>query len=156
MKAVDPAQPIANVRTLQQDVDRALAMQRMLLILVGLFATIALLLACIGIYGAMAHAIGQRSRELGIRAALGASRARLMQLLLRTGLVPSLTGVAVGLLGALLLARLLDSVLFEVDGHDPLVFVAATLLLCLLAAVSIMLPARRGTAGDPATALRGD
>jgi len=150
----DPDQPIANVRTLEQAVDKSLAARRTTLILLGLFATVAIGLACIGIYGVMSYAIGQRARELCIRTALGARRRDIMRLVLRGGMKPSIMGIVVGLTGAFALARFLESQLFEVKALDPLVYIASVCLLGLVAALAIYFPARRAAKVDPMVALR--
>lgn len=150
----DPDQPIANVRTLEEAVQRSLARQRTTLILLGLFALLAIGLACIGIYGVMSYAVGQRARELSIRSALGATRRDITRLVLGGGMKLSAIGIAVGLVAAFFLARLVEKLLFEVKTHDPLVFLAAVCLLGIVAAFSIYLPARRATRVDPMIALR--
>ncbi|MBS1812970.1 MAG: ABC transporter permease [Acidobacteria bacterium] len=154
--AADPDQPIANVRTLEEAVQRSLARQRTTLVLLGLFAVVAIGLACIGIYGVMSYAVGQRARELSIRSALGANRRDIIRLVLGGGMKLSLLGIGVGLVGAFFLARLVETLLFEVKTHDPLVYVAAVGLLCLTAAFSIYLPARRAAQLDPIVALRSE
>jgi putative ABC transport system permease protein len=150
----DPDQPIANVRTLERDVDRSLASRRTALLLLGIFATVAISLACIGIYGVMSYAISQRVRELSIRSALGAQRREIVRLVLAGGMRPAMAGIAAGLVAALGLSRLVESQLFEVKARDPLVFLASVCLLVLVAALSIYLPARRASRVDPALALR--
>jgi putative ABC transport system permease protein len=150
----DPDQPIANVRTLEQAVHKSLAPRRTTLVLLGLFATVAISLACIGVYGVMSYAIGQRARELCIRTALGAQRRDIMRLVLIGGMKPSIIGIVVGLAAALALARFLESQLFEVKAHDPLVFIASICFLGLVAALSVYFPARRATKVDPMVALR--
>jgi predicted permease len=150
----DSDQPIANVRTLEQAVDKSLAPRRMTLVLLGLFATIAISLACIGIYGVMSYAIGQRARELCIRSALGAQRRDIIRLVLIGGMKPSIIGIVAGLAAALALARFLESQLFEVKAHDPLVFIASVCLLGFVAVLSVYLPARRAARVDPVVALR--
>jgi len=150
----DPDQPIANVRTLERDVDRSLASRRSALLLLGIFATVAISLACIGVYGVMSYAIGQRVRELSIRTALGAQRRDIVRLVLAGGMRPALAGIAAGLVAALALARFVESQLFEVKAHDPLVFMASVCLLVFVAALSIYLPARRASRVDPALSLR--
>lgn len=153
---VDTDQPIANVRTLEQAVHDSMASQRTTLILLGLFATVAIALACVGVYGVISYTIGQREREYGIRSALGASRRDIVRLVMEAGLKPSLLGMAAGLLASFLLARFLEGLLFEVKAHDPLVFVAAIFLLALVAALSILNPARRAARVEPIQALRQD
>ncbi|MCC6540345.1 MAG: ABC transporter permease [Bryobacterales bacterium] len=151
---VDPDQPIANVRTLEEAVRLASSRQRTTLALVGLFAALAIGLACVGIYGVVSFAAGLRVRELGIRAALGATPGSIVRLVLAGGMRWSLIGTAAGLAGAYVIARMIESLLFEVDAHDPLVFAASVCLLLLVAALSSYLPARRAAKVDPVTALR--
>ncbi len=152
----DPDQPIANVRTLEQAVHQSLAPRRTALVLLGLFAAVAISLACIGIYGVMSYAIGQRTRELSIRSALGAQRRDITRLVLIGAMKPSLVGIVVGLAAAFALARVVESQLFEVKAHDPLVFVASVCLLGSVAALSVYFPARRAAKVDPMTALRAE
>jgi ABC-type antimicrobial peptide transport system permease subunit len=121
-----------------------------------MFAAIAVSLACIGIYGVVSHAIGQRTRELSIRSALGAQRRDLVRLVLLGGIKPSVLGIGVGLAAAFALARLMESLLFEVKAHDPLVFVAAVGLLGTAAALFVYFPARRAAKVDPTVALRAE
>jgi predicted permease len=154
--AVDPDQPIANVRTLEEAVQNSLARQRTTLILLGLFAVVAISLACIGIYGVMSYATGQRAREISIRLALGAQRREIIRLLLAGGMKPALVGIAVGLGAAFALSRLVEKLLFEVKTHDPLVFVASVCLIATVAILSIYLPARRAARLDPMAALRSE
>ncbi|MBL8203182.1 MAG: ABC transporter permease [Blastocatellia bacterium] len=152
--ATDPDQPIANVRTLEEAVNASLSQQRATLILLGLFAFVAISLACIGIYGVMSYAVSQRARELGIRTALGASSGDIMRLVLRSGMKLSVLGIGVGFVAAFLLARLVEKLLFEVKSYDPLVFLGSVVLLAIVAALSISVPARRATKVDPMIALR--
>jgi putative ABC transport system permease protein len=152
----DPDQPIANVRTLEQAVHRSLAPRRTALVLLGLFAAVAIGLACIGLYGVMSHAIGQRTRELSIRAALGAQRRDIIRLVLAGGMKPAVIGSAVGLAAALGLARVVESQLFEVKAHDPLVYVLSVCLIGMVALLSAYLPARRAAKVNPIIALRAE
>ncbi len=152
----DPNQPIANVRTLEQDVDKSLASRRAALLLLSLFAVVAISLACIGVYGVMAHAIGLRVRELSIRTALGAQRSDVVRLVLAGGMRPAMAGIAAGFVSALALARLVESQLFQVKSDDPLVFFASVSVLVLVAALSIYLPARRAASIEPMQALRSE
>lgn len=154
VREVDADQPIANVRTLEEAVRHSMANQRAILILLGLFALVAIALACVGIYGAISYTIGLREREYGIRSALGASRRDITRLVMKAGLKPSMAGMSAGLLAAFGLARFLESLLFEVEARDPLVFLSAILFLALVAALSILIPARRAARVEPIQALR--
>jgi len=154
--SVDPDQPIANVRTLEEAVQRSLSRQRTTLVLLGLFALVAMTLACIGIYGVISYSVGQRARELGVRAALGAQRADLIRLVLFGGVRLSLVGIGIGLAAALFLSRLVETLLFEVRAHDPLVFLSSVGLLGCVALLAIYLPARRAARVDPMVALRNE
>jgi predicted permease len=153
---VDPDQPMANVRTLEQDVHKSLAVKRTTLLLSGLFAVIAICLACIGIYGVISYSIGQRARELCIRFALGAQRRDIIRLILKGGMKLSVIGIAVGLAIALPLSRLVANLLYEVKTYDPLVFLGSVLLLTIVAVLSAYVPARRAARSDPMKALRNE
>jgi predicted permease len=153
---VDPDQPIANVRTLEQAIYDSLAVRRATLILLGLFAVVAISLACIGIYGVMSYTIGQRARELSIRIALGAQPREIVKLVLKGGMKPALIGIMVGLAATLALSRFLEKLLFEVKTHDPLVFIVSTSLLGIMSVLSIYFPARRASRLDPIAALRSE
>jgi putative ABC transport system permease protein len=150
----DPDQPIANVRTLEEAVQRSLSRQRSTVVLLGLFAFVAISLACIGIYGVMSYSVGQRARELSIRSALGAQRRDIIRLVLGGGMKLSIMGIAVGFIAAFFLSRLVEKLLFEVKTRDPLVFVASICLLGIVAAISIFFPALRAARLDPVSALR--
>jgi predicted permease len=150
----DPDQPIANVRTLEEAVHKSLGPRRTTLALLSLFAAVAISLACIGIYGVVSYAIGQRARELSIRAALGAQRGDILRLVLAGGMKPSIIGMVAGLAAAFGLARFLAGQLFEVKAHDPMVFLASASMLALVAVLSVYVPARRAARVDPMVALR--
>lgn len=153
---VDVDLPIANVRTLESAVGESLARHRVTLILLAIFAGLALVIACVGVYGVMAYTVRQRERELGIRSALGAGRGDIIRLVMHSGLKPSLLGVLAGLFAAVLLARYLESLLFEVQSHDPVVFIAAVVSLMLITILAILVPARRAASIEPMQVLRRD
>jgi ABC-type antimicrobial peptide transport system permease subunit len=125
-------------------------------VLFGAFALSALALGAVGIYGVMSQAVGQRTRELGIRVALGARRGQVLGLVLREGMTLAVAGTAAGLLGALALSRLLSGVLYGISATDPLTLAAMSALLVLVALGACLLPARRATRVDPAVCLRVD
>ena len=156
VREVDRDLPLADVRTLESRVDASVGPRRLSALLLGGFATLALVMACLGLYGVMAYAVAQRTRELGVRLALGAARGNVLGLVLRQGLTLALAGGAVGLAGALALSRLLQSQLYGVRAADPATLAGVVLLLGAVAFVAALVPARRATRVDPAVALRGD
>jgi len=123
-------------------------------LLMSVFAGVALLLALAGIYGVLAYAVSQRTSEIGIRVALGASPDAVLRMVIAQGMRPALIGVALGLLGALWLARFMSSLLYGVESSDPLTYLGVALLFAAAAAVSCFLPARRALRVDPVAALR--
>lgn len=154
IQSLDPQQPVADVRTLASMLGKSIARQRFNTLLLTVFAAVALLLSAIGIYGVMAYAVTQRTHELGIRTALGASAADIQRLVLGQGMRLSLAGVAVGLSAALLLTRLVKTLLFKVSATDPLTFAGVALLLATVALAACFIPARRAAKVDPLVALR--
>jgi putative ABC transport system permease protein len=156
VRSVDPNQPIADVKTMQQLMDSAVGQRRFSMILLGLFAGIALLLASIGIYGVMSFDVARRGREMGLRIALGAERGSVMREVMQRGVSLTLIGVGLGLVGALLLSRLIASQLYGIGSTDPLTFVAVALLLAGVAVLATLVPAWRATRVDPMVALRAE
>src|ERR1044071_5471 len=154
LRAMDPEQPVADVRTMGQVMADALGRARFNTLLLGLFAGLATLLAAIGIFGVMNYSVTVRTREIGIRVALGAQRGEVLMLILRQGLLLTLIGVGVGLAGALAVTRVMSSLLFGVEATDPLTFAAIGVLLTVVSLIACYLPARRATRVDPVTALR--
>ncbi len=152
--SVDPEQPISNVRTMEQRIEESLGERRFSLLLLGFFAAVALGLAVVGVYGVVSYSIAQRTREIGIRMALGARRADVLGLLLRQGLRLALAGVALGLAAAVPLTRLVSGMLYRVSPFDPVSFTAVPLLLVAVAAAAIVVPACRASRVDPMVALR--
>ena len=122
--------------------------------LVGIFAMLAVVLAAVGIYGVMSYTVSQRTQEIGVRMALGAQTANVRSMILAQTIKLTVLGVAIGLAGALVVARFLSSLLFGVGTHDPVTFLAVALLLILVAVVASYLPARRAMRVDPIVALR--
>jgi predicted permease len=150
---IDPELPLFNVRTMNERVDLSLLDRRTPMILALAFATAALLLAAVGIYGVLAFQVNQRSREIGIRIALGAATSSIFAMVLREGAAMVVAGTALGLIGAFLLRQTLQSQLYEIGAMDPGVIVAVAALLALVALAAILLPARRAAQTDPVHAL---
>jgi putative ABC transport system permease protein len=156
VQALNPQLPLFNIRTLDSEFGETLNQPRFQATLFGVFAAIALLLAAIGVYGVTSHAVSQRTQEVGIRIALGAERRDVLRLIVGQHLRPALVGVAIGLGSAVLLSRLLQSLLFGVGATDPLTFTSVALGLLGIAAVACWIPARRATRVDPLIALRAE
>jgi putative ABC transport system permease protein len=156
LRRVNPDQAVSNVRLVSMDMDRSLSPQRTTLQLVAVFASSALALACLGIYGVMAYTIEQRKRELCIRMALGAVVGDIRGLVMRDGLRLGAIGLAVGLLGGFIGARLMSSLLFEVSPFDPMVFGAAPVVLAAVIWISLLIPSWRATRNNPNHALRAE
>ncbi len=150
----DPAQPVANVRTMEDVLAVSVAPHRFIVTLLGGFSGAALLLAAIGLYGVIAYAVSQRTREIGIRMALGADHGNVLRLVLRHGMKLAGIGVLLGLTGALALTRLLVNMLYEVKPTDPMTLAGVSLVLLGVAFFASWLPARRATRIDPMEALR--
>ena len=156
VKAVDPDQPVIDVRTMTEVISRSVWQPRLYAILFGVFAAVAVALASVGVYGVMAYSVSERTREIGIRVALGAQRRDVLKLVVAQGMTLTLIGAGLGLCGALGLTRLMQTLLFEVSATDPLTFVTLAVLLSVVALVACYLPARRATKVDPMIALRHD
>jgi len=152
--SVDKDQAIADLRTLDQIKSGTVSSDRMQTMLLAIFAGLALLLAAIGIYGVISYSVTQRTHELGIRAALGASRGSLLSMVIRRGMGLTLIGLAIGTAGALELTRLLSSLLFGVSPRDPATLIAVVAILSAVALLACYIPARRAAAIDPMVALR--
>jgi len=152
--AVDQEQPVFLAAPLESWVADSIAKQRFAALLLSLFGALALTLAAVGIYGVVSHVVAQRTREVGIRMALGAQATDVLRLVIRQGMKPALLGVVVGLLGSLALTRLLKSLLFGVSATDPLTFALVAAVLLLIALLACYFPARRATKVDPLLALK--
>jgi predicted permease len=154
VRAVDPEVPVYAARTLDEVVSRALSNRRFAMLLLMLFAGLALVLSAIGIYGVMAYAVSQRIHEIGVRLALGAQPRDVLRLVLRSGISMALAGATVGAAAAVALTRWMTGLLYGVTSTDPLTFVSATVLLGLVALLACFVPARRAAKVDPIVALR--
>ncbi len=153
IQAIDPGLPIFNVRSMTDVMDVSIAPRRFSAELVGVFAVVAMLLSSIGIYGLLAYMVGQRSREIGIRVALGAQRPDILKLILGKGLLLAGTGIAIGLILSAISARIIAGLLYGVHPIDVIVFVAVPLILLVVAFLATYIPARRATMVDPIIAL---
>ncbi|HEX9671778.1 MAG TPA: FtsX-like permease family protein, partial [Thermoanaerobaculia bacterium] len=156
VRALDPDQPLFDVRTMTARVEEALAPARSSTGLFAAFAALALLLAAVGVYGVISYSVAQRTQEIGVRMALGARRRQVLGQVVGQAAALAAVGLAAGLAGALALTRLLGSLLFEVSATDPATFAAVPLLLAAVAVLASWLPARRAARVDPAVALRTD
>jgi predicted permease len=151
---LDPREAICDVETMNEVVASSYAARRFSMILLGVFAALALVLACVGIYGVISYLVGHRTHEIGVRLALGAQPADVLRLVLGYGAKMTLAGVAIGSLGAFGLTRLMANQLFGVTAHDPLTFLGVAVILVLVAIAACYIPARRATRVDPMIALR--
>jgi putative ABC transport system permease protein len=154
IRGVDPNVPASNVRTMEQVLSIALAIRRFTLLLVAVFAAAALLVAAAGLYAVISYGVGQRTREIGVRLALGATHGRVFQMILGEGLRLVLAGLGAGFVATFALVQLISSQLYGVSAHDPLSLSLVTLLLALISLLACWLAARRATRVDPMVALR--
>jgi len=154
MRQLDPSLPVRNLRSMEQLVSRSIAPQRFNLSLLSLFSALGLLLAGVGIYGVMAYSVSQRTREIGLRMALGAQARDVLKLVVMQGMALALVGVAIGLIASFALTRLMKNLLFGVGATDPATLTGVALLLTCVALLACYIPARRATKVDPLVALR--
>ena len=152
--AVDKNQPVYDVKTMDERIAVTLETRRFAVVLLGIFGALALLLAAIGLYGVLAFTVAQRTREIGIRMALGAQARDVLNMVIKQGMSLVLFGVVLGVAGAYALTRTMQSLLFEVSATDPMTFVLVPLLLAIVGFVGCCIPARRATKVDPLVALR--
>ncbi len=152
--ALDPALPVSTVRTMDEWVSNGAAQPRLNAILLGVFACVALLIAATGIYSVLAYSVNQRTREIGLRMALGAPRTQVLRLIVREGMAVGGLGIAAGLAGALALSRVLASLVFDVPVRDPLTYVVVAAALAIVALAACIIPARKASHVDPMAALR--
>jgi putative ABC transport system permease protein len=151
---VDPELPRLQPRALTTAIAQTVASRKLALVLLAGFAALALLIASLGVYSVMAHLVAFRTSEIGIRMALGASPAAVMRMVLGHGRRLTLVGIALGIAGALAVSRLMQQALFEVDPADPLIYLALSVAVALVAECASWFPARRATRIDPVIALR--
>jgi predicted permease len=151
---IDPREVVYNVQTMDEVVSNSFAARRLSMILLGVFAALALVLACVGIYGVISYLVGQRTHEIGVRMALGAQPSDVLRLVVGHGARMALVGVAIGIGAALGLTRLMANQLFGVSAHDPLTFTGVAVLLIIVALGACYIPARRAMRVDPMIALR--
>jgi ABC-type antimicrobial peptide transport system permease subunit len=154
VEEIDRNRPLIDPRTEESYLAGEEQYPRYYSMLLGLFATVATALAAVGVYGVMAYSVEQRTREIGIRIALGAARWDVLKLVMRQALVVTLSGLAAGLAGAIALTRFISSELWEVKPNDPATFAGVSLLLIAIAILACLIPTRRAVGVDPTTALR--
>jgi putative ABC transport system permease protein len=156
IRAIDPEQPVVDIRTMVQVLDGGLMSQRFSTLLLGVFAGVALLLAALGIYSVLSYIVRGRSREIGIRTALGARTADVLRLVIVEGMSPALVGIAAGTIAALASAKVMETLVFGVSASDPLTLAAVGATLALVALIASLVPAYRAVRLDPVKALRAD
>jgi putative ABC transport system permease protein len=156
LRSIDPGVPIAAIASMETLLDQSLGPRRFNLYLLATFAAASLALAAIGLFGVMAYLVSQRTREIGVRLALGATRGEVFRLIIGRGLGLAVVGAGVGVGGALWLTRAMQTLLFSVSRTDPMTFIAVPLALVLVALVACYIPARRAMRVDPVTALRAE
>ena len=156
VKALDPGMPLIQVRTMEQLSSDSVAEPRFRTLLLGAFGFLALALATVGIFGVMSYFVTQRTREIGIRMALGARQSAVLGLILGHGAKLTLLGITIGVAGAMLVARWMQSLLYEVSATDPVTFIVVIALLGAASLLAVYLPARRATRVDPLVALKSE
>jgi putative ABC transport system permease protein len=154
--ALNKDQAVFNVRTMEQAVAQSVAPRRFSMMLLTVFAVVALALASLGIYGLMSYVVAQSTREIGVRMALGAQARDVLKLVIGQGMTLALAGVAIGLVASLALARTMKTLLFGVSANDPITFAGIALLLASVALLACLIPARKATKVDPMIALRNE
>jgi putative ABC transport system permease protein len=153
---VDPGQPVSNITTLDDILDDELQQRRVQAFVLGAFSALAIMLACVGIYGLLSYLVSQRTQEIGVRIALGAQPSQILRAVMGRGLLLAIVGVAIGLAATVILTRLLESLLFGVAPRDPLTLFAVSATLLFVGSAASFIPARRAMRVDPMTALRNE
>jgi len=156
IQSIDPLQPIFSIQSMEQVLSNAVSDRRLSLLLLGIFAAVALLLASVGIYGVMSYSVEQRTREIGIRMALGAERSSVLRLIVGQGARLAAGGIVVGIAGAFALSRVMAGLLYGVSATDPLTYLALAAILAAVALAACAVPARRAVLVDPVVALRAE
>jgi putative ABC transport system permease protein len=156
VQAIDPNQPISNIMTMGEIIADSMGTRRLAMSLFSLFAALALLLTAIGLYGVMAYSVSQRTREMGIRIALGAQTGNVLRLVVKQGMILAAIGVVLGLITSFAMTRLMRTILYEVSATDPVTFIFAPLLIGVVALLACWIPARRAASVDPMVALRNE
>lgn len=156
VQELDPELPLSNVRSMDEWISSGAAQPRLNAMLLGVFSLVALLIAAIGVYGVLAYSVNQRTREIGLRMALGARQSNVVKLIVGEGMMVGVAGIAIGLGGALALSRALETLLFGVRARDPFTFGVVAATLCTIALAACLVPAWRGSRVDPMVALRDD
>jgi len=145
---------LANIRTMDEWIANSAAQPRLNAMLLATFALLALLIAALGIYGILSYSVNQRTRDIGVRMALGAQRSRVLRLIVVEGMKLAMLGIGIGLLASIAIGRVLSSLLYGVSVHEPRIFVAVSLLLTAIAAAACAIPAHRASRIEPIAALR--
>jgi putative ABC transport system permease protein len=156
VREIDPALPAFGIAPLSSVITRSVAQRRFSMLLLGVFAFVALFLAAVGLYGVVAYAVSQRTQEIGLRIAIGAQRGDVLRLVLGNGMKLALLGVAIGVGGALALSRYIATMLFEVDRFDAPSYAATAAVLLAVSALACYVPARRAMRVDPLVAMRAE
>ena len=149
-----PDVPLRNIRTLEEVMSRRIAQRKLNMLLLGLFGLLGLVISAVGIYGLLAYTVSQRTREIGVRMALGATRSAVVGMVMRQASLLVVAGLLIGAIGAWRLSAIAQRFLFKLDTHDPRAFAAALLTLALAGLIASAIPARRAAAVDPMEALR--